>query len=131
MKLKNLFVLCILALTLTPITSFSQNEKKVEKSVYNLDGVFSGAGGKYYLRQLDNELLWYGEEDAVSPSWSNVAHGVIKGNTITLKWADVPKGEVMQSGSLVIRIKSNDELELVKQTGEFFATDSWTRIPPK
>ena len=131
MKLKNLFVLCILALTLMPITSFSQNEKKVEKSVYNLDGVFSGAGGKYYLRQLDNELLWYGEEDAVSPSWSNVAHGVIKGNTITVKWADVPKGEVMQSGSLVIRIKSNDELELVKQTGEFFATDSWTRLPSK
>ena len=131
MKLKNLFVLCILVLTLTPITSFSQTEKKVEKSLYNLDGVFSGAGGKYYLRQLDNELLWYGEEDAVSPTWSNVAHGVIKGNTITVKWADVPKGEIMQSGNLVIRIKSNDELELVKQTGEFFATDSWTRIPPK
>ena len=131
MKLKNLFVLCILVLTLTPITSFSQTEKKVEKSLYNLDGVFSGAGGKYYLRQLDNELLWYGEEDAVSPTWSNVAHGVIKGNTITVKWADVPKGEVMQSGNLVIRIKSNDELELVKQTGEFFATDSWTRIPSK
>lgn len=108
---------------------FSQNEKKVEKSVYNLDGVFGGAGGKYYLRQLDNEILWYGEEDAVSPTWSNVAHGVIKGNTITVKWADVPKGEIMQSGSLVIRINSNDELVLIKQTGEFFATDSWTRIP--
>jgi hypothetical protein len=131
MKLKYLFVLWILVLTLMPITSFSQTEKEVEKSVYNLDGVFSGAGGKYYLRQLDNELLWYGEEEAVSPAWSNVAHGVIKGNNITVKWADVPKGEVMQSGSLVIRIKSNDELELVKQTGEFFATDSWTRIPPK
>ena len=129
MKLKNLFVLCILALTLTPITSFSQNEKKVEKSVYNLDGVFSGAGGKYYLRQLDNELLWYGEEDAVSPTWSNVAHGVIKGKTITVKWADVPKGEIMQSGSLVIRIDSNDALTLLEQTGEYFATDSWTRIP--
>ena len=129
MKLKNLFVLCILALPLMPITSFSQNEKKVEKSVYNLDGVFSGAGGKYYLRQLGNEILWYGEEDAVSPTWSNVAHGVIKGNTITVKWADVPKGEIMQSGSLVIRINSNDELVLISQTGEFFATDSWTRIP--
>jgi hypothetical protein len=129
MKLKNLFVLCILALTLMPVTSFSQNEKKVEKSGYNLDGVFSGAGGKYYLRQLGNEILWYGEEDAVSPTWSNVAHGVIKGNTITVKWADVPKGAIMQSGSLVIRINSNDELVLIKQTGEFFATDSWTRIP--
>lgn len=129
MKLKNLFMLCILVLLLTPKTSFSQEEKKVEKSVYNLDGVFSGGGGKYYLRQLVNEILWYGEEDAVSPTWSNVAHGVIKGNTITVKWADVPKGEIMQSGSLVIKINSNDELVLIKQTGEFFATDSWTRLP--
>jgi hypothetical protein len=129
MKLKNLFVLSILALTLMPLTSFSQNGKKVEKSVYNLDGVFNGAGGKYYLRQLGNEILWYGEEDAVSPTWSNVAHGVINGDTITVKWADVPKGEIMQSGSLVIRINSNDELVLIKQTGEFFATESWTRVP--
>jgi len=129
MKLKNLFVLFMLTLIFMPVTSFSQDEKKVEKGVYNLDGVFGGGGGKYYLRQLGNELLWYGEEDAVSPSWSNVAHGIIKGNTITLKWADVPKGEIMQSGSLVIRINSNDELILLKQTGEFFATDSWTRIP--
>jgi hypothetical protein len=117
-------------LFLTPKTSYSQEGKKVEKSVYNLDGVFSGGGGKYYLRQLGNEILWYGEEDAVSPTWSNVAHGVIKGNTITVKWADVPKGEIMQSGNLVIKINSNDELVLVKQTGEFFATDSWTRLPP-
>jgi hypothetical protein len=128
---KNLLVLCIMALILTSASSFSQDEKKGEKSVYNLDGIFSGAGGKYYLRQLGNELLWYGEEDAVSPSWSNVAHGVIKGNTITLKWADVPKGQILQSGNLVIKINSNDELVLVKQTGEFFATDSWTRILPE
>jgi len=133
MKLKNLFVLCILALTLASITSFSQDEtvKKAVKSGYDLNGVFSGAGGKYYLRQLGNEILWYGEEDAVSPTWSNVAHGVIKGNTITVKWADVPKGEIMQSGNLVIKINSNNELELTKQTGEFFATDFWTRIPPE
>jgi hypothetical protein len=131
MKLKNFFVLCMMALFLAPVISFSQTVKKIAIApVYNLNGVFSGAGGKYYLRQLGNEILWYGEEDAVSPTWSNVAHGVIKGNTITVKWADVPKGEIMQSGNLVIKINSNDELVLVKQTGEFFATDSWTRIPP-
>ena len=131
MKLKNLFILCILVLIFTSVSSFSQDAKKEEKSKYNLDGVFSGAGGKYYLRQLGNEILWYGEEDAVSPAWSNVAHGVIKGNTITVKWADVPKGQILQSGNLVIQINSNDELVLIKQTGEFFATDSWTRIPPE
>jgi len=58
MKSKNLFLLCILVLVLTPGTSFSQDEKKAEKSVYNLDGVFTGGGGKDYLRQLDNEIPW-------------------------------------------------------------------------
>jgi len=131
MKLKNFFALFMLALFLAPVTTSSQTVKAVVKSAYNLNGVFSGAGGKYYLRQLGNEILWYGEEDAVDPTWSNVAHGVIKGNLITVKWADVPKGEIMQSGNLVIKINSNDELVLIKQTGEFFATDSWTRIPPE
>jgi hypothetical protein len=121
----------MMALLLPPVYSFSQTGKANEKSVYNLNGVFDGAGGKYYLRQLDNEILWYGEEDALDPSWSNVAHGVIKGNTITVKWADVPKGEIMQSGNLVIKINSNDELVLVQQTGEYFGTETWTRIPPE
>lgn len=131
MKRRYLFILSILMLL--AVTSYSQDEKNINKIdsklEYNLNGVFSGAGGKYYLRQLDNEILWYGEEDAVSPTWSNVAHGIIKGNKIIVKWADVPKGEIMQSGNLVIEIKSNDELLLLEQEGEFFATDSWTRIP--
>jgi hypothetical protein len=120
-------------LTLFPVASFSQDEKNItdvsRKADYDLNGVFSGAGGKYYFRQLGDEVLWYGEEDAVSPTWSNVAHGIIKGNVIKVKWADVPKGEIMQSGNLVIRIDSNDEMVLLEQTGEFFATESWSRIP--
>ncbi len=133
MNLKDLVALFIMVFVLIPFTIFSQDEKvsdKLENKLeYNLNGVFSGAGGKYYLRQLGDEILWYGEEDAVSPTWSNVAHGVIKGNIIKVKWADVPKGEIMQSGNLVISINSNDELVLLEQEGEFFATDSWTRIP--
>ena len=88
MKLMHFFILCFLMLILFPVTSFSQDEKKINKIDYkldyNLNGVFSGAGGKYYLRQLGDEVLWYGEEDAVSPTWSNVAHGIIKGNKICL-----------------------------------------------
>jgi len=129
MDLKHFIALFILMIVLAPVDTYSQDEVTKVASTYNLDGVFSGAGGKYYLRQLGNEILWYGEEDAVSPTWSNVAHGIIKGNIIKVKWADVPKGEIMQSGSLVIRIDSNDELVLLEQDGEFFATESWTRIP--
>jgi hypothetical protein len=125
---KNLFALLVFILLLLPMLTFAQDDtKKVKTNTYNLDGAFNGGGGKYYIRQLGNDILWYGEEDAVSPTWSNVAHGVINGSTITVKWADVPKGSIMQSGSLVIKIESNDALTLLQQTGEFFATDSWTR----
>jgi hypothetical protein len=127
MNFKNVFKLLILAFVLLPVMSYAQED--IKKNQYNLDGVFSGGGGNYYIRQLGNDVLWYGEENAVSPSWSNVAHGIINGNIITVKWADVPKGSIMQSGSLVIRIDSNDALVLLEQTGEYFATDSWTRIP--
>jgi hypothetical protein len=129
MNLKHLVALMVLGFVLASATAYSQDEVKKLNKTYNLDGVFSGAGGKYYLRQLGEEILWYGEEDAVAPTWSNVAHGIIKGNIIKVKWADVPKGVIMQSGSLVIRIDSNDQLVLTEQEGEFFATDSWTRIP--
>jgi hypothetical protein len=130
MRSKNLLKLFALVFVLLPVMLFAQDDgNKKTSNPYNMDGVFSGAGGKYYLRQLGNEVLWYGEEDAVSPSWSNVAHGVINGNIITVKWADVPKGSIMQSGSLVIRIDSNNAMVLLEQTGEYFATDSWTRIP--
>ncbi|HMU44587.1 MAG TPA: hypothetical protein PKA80_14910 [Ignavibacteriaceae bacterium] len=129
MNFNNLFKCFVIVLITMPVLSFSQDDLKKLSSSYNLDGVFGGGGGNYYFRQLGNEVLWYGEEVAVSPTWSNVAHGIIKGNIITVKWADVPKGEIMQSGSLVIQINSNDELILLEQTGEFFATDSWLRLP--
>lgn len=128
MRLSYLFTLCVAAFLFLPAFTSQQQSKTEKVYSYNLDGVFSGAGGKYYFRQLGNEILWYGEEDAVSPTWSNVGHGVIKKNIITAKWADVPKGSIMQSGHLKIKIISNDELQLIEQTGDFFATDSWTRI---
>ncbi len=126
--MKKFIILIVLFVISLPVISYSQDDK-VKQNPYILDGAFEGGGGKYYLRQLGNEILWYGEENATSPSWSNVAHGVINGNIITVKWADVPKGSIMQSGSLKIRIDSNDAMILLEQEGEFFATDSWTRVP--
>lgn len=130
MNLNKALILSIVMFVFLPLLSLSQEDNtKIPPNQYSLDGVFSGGGGKYYLRQIGNEILWYGEEDAVSPNWSNVAHGTISGNTITVKWADVPKGSIRQSGNLVIRIDSNDALVLTQQTGEFFGTDTWTRVP--
>jgi len=129
MNFKIFFYCFVIVLLTLPVIAFAQDDVKKVTTSYNLDGVFSGGGGNYYIRQLGNEVLWYGEEVAVSPTWSNVAHGIIKGNIISVKWADVPKGSIMQSGSLVIQINSNDEMVLLEQTGEFFATDLWIRLP--
>jgi hypothetical protein len=129
MKFKNVILLFVLFLILVPVISYSQEDNKKQTTTYNLNGVFEGGGGKYYIRQLGNEILWYGEENATSPTWSNVAHGIIKGDKITVKWADVPKGSIMQSGDLVIKINSNDSMLLLEQNGEFFATPDWTRVP--
>jgi hypothetical protein len=129
MQVKKVILVFVLFLVLVPVALFSQEDGSKTPTQYNLNGVFEGGGGKYYIRQLGNDILWYGEEDGSSPSWSNVAHGIINGNTITVKWADVPKGSIMQSGNLIITIESNNALTLLEQTGEYFATPSWTRIP--
>ena len=130
MKFANLLMLCVLALIL--LLAFSPTQKDLSKQTYSYDlnGVFSGAGGKYYIRQLGNEILWYGEEDAVSPSWSNVAHGTINGNVLTVIWGDVPKGSIMQHGNLVIQINSNDNFTLISQDGDNFGSSVWNRINP-
>ncbi len=129
MKFRKVILVFVFFLAFVPLTLYSQDDGSKTTSQYDLNGVFEGGGGKYYIRQLGNEILWYGEENATSPAWSNVAHGVISGNTITVKWADVPKGSIMQSGDLVIKIESNDSMTLEQQTGEHFGTPSWTRIP--
>ena len=93
----------------------------------SLTGVWNcDDGGKYYLRQMDNTLWWYGELDPLSPSWSNVARGTVSGDTIQMDWADVPKGSIMQSGILKLELLSSNEIQAEQKTGGF-AGSRWTR----
>ena len=93
----------------------------------SLTGVWNcDDGGKYYLRQLGNTLWWYGELDPMSPNWSNVARGTISGNTIQMEWADVPKGSIMQSGILKLKLLSSNEIQAEQKTGGFGGS-IWTR----
>ena len=55
-------------------------------------------GGIYYLRQIGEEIHWYGEAAAASPQWANVFSGRIVDDRITGDWADVPKGDSRGSG---------------------------------
>jgi hypothetical protein len=83
-------------------------------------------GGIYYLRQIGNALWWYGENDQAAPGFSNVAHGAIRGNTITLQWAGVPKGSTTSGGILKLKIVSGNQLQSTLKTGGFGGSN-WYR----
>ena len=93
----------------------------------DLTGVWTGdSGGKYYIRQLNNEIWWYGEAQSDGPAWSNVAYGTISDNKLELKWADVPKGSIASSGILNMDLKPDGKLVATKKTGDF-GDSEWTR----
>lgn len=83
-------------------------------------------GGKYYIRQFGPVVWWYGEHDPNFPDWTNVMRGTIGGHTINADWTDVPKGSVMQFGSLTLNIESNNRISAISKTGGF-AGSVWTR----
>ncbi len=93
----------------------------------DLTGVWkSSSDGVYYLRQIDNNLWWYGEAALEHPTWANVACGRIQGDIIELNWSDVPKGEVQSYGILVVKIESANHLVVIKQTGGF-GDSEWSK----
>jgi hypothetical protein len=93
----------------------------------DLTGVWtSDSGGKYYIRQLHNEIWWYGEAQSEAPGWSNVAYGTLSGNKLKLKWADVPKGSIMGNGVLHLELRPGGKLRATYKTGGF-ADGEWTR----
>ena len=84
----------------------------------NLTGDWScSLGGDYYIRQQGNNIMWYGEAAAINPYFSNVAYGWIDGNIISLTWVDVPKGTNSASGSLKLIVLSNEDINILEQTG--------------
>lgn len=84
----------------------------------------SSRGGKYYLTQKGNHLMWYGEDKPDQPGWSNVFSGFIRDNTITGTWMDVPKGhttgqgkltlQVTQQGNVIVATDKSDSLKDLK-----------------
>jgi len=113
-------ILALLFVLLIPIAA----------SAFNLTGTWtSDTGGTYYIRQIGSEVFWYGENDPTTPTWTNVANGKCHVTRVILSWADVPKGAVLQSGILVLKVlNAGNTLETVTKTGGFVDA-TWTRNP--
>jgi hypothetical protein len=80
-----------------------------------------------YIRQIDNSVWWLCESTGVNPGWTSVANGIVQGNTVSLTWIDVPKGNLSATGSLLLNITSDNELEILNQTGGW-GGDNWKEI---
>ena len=70
----------------------------------------------YRMRQVDNELWWFADN---SPRVMNVFHGLIAGNSITGKWADIPGGQNRGGGTIALRIESNNRIIKTDQSGMY------------
>ncbi len=97
-------------------------------TITNLDGLWKcNDNGNYYVNQVGNKIFWFGEKAFTSgkPAFANVAIGVRIGNTISLKWADVPKCNMGGKGILKLKVTSANTMQ--KISGKGFGGSKWTR----
>lgn len=113
--------LSIILIVLSILTTFTIAYSQDLTGKWNCDD-----GGKYYIRQIGNEIFWYGEKAPTSPPWSNIAFGVRVEDTIILRWADVPKGTIMQKGELHLKVTSPNKIQAVRKTGGFGGSN-WSK----
>jgi hypothetical protein len=89
----------------------------------NLSGRWAGNdGGTYYIRQVGDEVWWFGESANGGKNWSNVFHGSIDWRTHTIRgqWIDIPKGATRNRGKLVLRYADDGRtLSALQRTGGF------------
>lgn len=74
-------------------------------------------GDNIYIRQVDNDVWYYGESSAQGENWTSVGYGTIDGNVVNLNWTDVPKGNSSLMGTVALNATSDNELEVINETG--------------
>jgi hypothetical protein len=94
----------------------------------DLTGDWRGStSGNFYIRQVNNTVLCYGESTTTNANWTSIAYGTIEGNIVKLDWADVPKGNATLMGTLMLNVTSDNELQVMNQTGGWGGED-WKQI---
>ncbi len=76
----------------------------------------ASTGENIYIRQINNAVWYYGESTAKG-NWTSVGYGTLEGNTVKLNWTDVPKGNASLMGTATLNVTSDNDLQVVDQTG--------------
>jgi RNA polymerase sigma-70 factor, ECF subfamily len=118
-------------------------ELPFEPELIELTGSWAGDdGGIYYIRQDDQRIWWNGlsgrdgDPMDLGREWNNVGMGVIRDDlTIDVKWADVPRGGVLGSGTLTLRIHASGTgaivIRKIAETGTGFGNEVWRPCAPR
>ena len=121
-----------------PSSSTNVNFSPASECYRDLTGKWIGNdGGKYYIRQIDKTVWWFGFNTlSIGEGFSNVFHGIRSGNgsgdpTIFGQWQDVPLGGTKGSGSFDIQIDpTGTKLTKFNSNGDFFGASEWTKSDP-
>ncbi len=98
-----------------------------EVVAFDLTGDWGSDGANFYIRQVNDTIWWFAEDSAEEPAWTSVARGTIEDNTVSVTWVDVPKANATIMGTAVLNVTTEDELQLINQTGGFGGED-WEQI---
>jgi hypothetical protein len=121
-----------------PSSSTNVNFSPASECYRDLTGKWIGNdGGKYYIRQIDKTVWWFGFNTlSIGEGFSNVFHGIRSGNgsgdpTLFGQWQDVPLGGTKGSGSFDIQIDpTGTKLTKFNSNGDFFGASEWTKSDP-
>jgi hypothetical protein len=115
--------------------------KAFDAAKIDLTGAWSADDdGIYYLRQVGSIVWWNGMSgrsgtpERLGREWNNVARGEIKGVSVLVDWADVPRGQIQDGGTMTLKIEDdgtgNVSIVKVSETSGDFGNTSWTPCKP-
>jgi hypothetical protein len=90
----------------------------------DLTGAWRDENGiTYCMKQIGNKLFWNMDD---RPRVHNVFYGLVTESYVAGEWADLPGGQQTGSGTLTMRIESNDRFVKIDQSAEYLGS-VWTR----
>lgn len=89
----------------------------------------SDTKGIYYIRQIQEKIVWVGISRDFGSTWCRVASGSIVEDTVILEWTDMPKGSkrLHLTGKLELKWHKSESL-LTRVDSSQYPAKQWKRL---
>lgn len=82
----------------------------------------TSGGNDFWIQCVGTEVFWLGMNSGSDTArrgakWTQVGHGTIQGDLITLRWSDVPYGTIRTEGTIQLRVRADSVLRVVRDDG--------------